>query len=145
MLVLCALRDHHQASGDQQQAERIDDLFLINKWKSDSARLRLLPTTADRPAYSACIDGKPTAGGGGNVGDTYRFFRSKIESFDSPDDETDLARLERAICDLLSIVEITADTDDNVYVQRRDSTGCLQSRWHSFPTDRVSLTRCIGC
>jgi hypothetical protein len=115
MLALCALRDHHAALGDAEQAERINDLFLINKWKKLEGRYRLLPTTADRNAFCACIDSDPKAGSDGNIGESYRYFRSRIESFDAPEDPTDLDRIERAICDLLSIVEITANSEDNVY------------------------------
>jgi alkylated DNA nucleotide flippase Atl1 len=115
MLALCALRDHHANIGDAEQAERINDLYLINKWKKGEARYRLLPTTADRAEFLACVDAGVRAGASGNIGDSYGFFRSKIETFDNPDDPTDLVRVERAICELLSIVEITADSEDNVY------------------------------
>ena len=41
--------------------------------------------------------------------------KSERECRPGPEDPTDLVRVERAICELLSIVEITADSEDNVY------------------------------
>src|SRR6266540_6514949 len=73
MLAMCALRDHLAAT-DPVERDRINELYLINKWKKELDFYRLLPTQADREAFFACIDGVPEAGGGDGIGAAYRFF-----------------------------------------------------------------------
>jgi uncharacterized protein with ParB-like and HNH nuclease domain len=44
MLLLCAIRDH-VAPSDPQERERLNDLYLTNKWRSgDDEYYRLVPT-----------------------------------------------------------------------------------------------------
>lgn len=114
LLLLCALRDH-LAVDDPAERERFDELYLTNKWKSGTDRLRLLPTQADRDAFAACINAAPDAGSGDGVGMAYRFFRRMLVEADDPADPHDIPRVEAAVRDRLAIVEITADKDDNVY------------------------------
>jgi uncharacterized protein with ParB-like and HNH nuclease domain len=68
MLAFTALRDRHRARGADQKADRIHDLVLVNKYRSGDDHYRLLPTQADRDAFTACIETSPNAGGPGNVG-----------------------------------------------------------------------------
>lgn len=113
-MLLCALRDH-LAVDSPEQRERIDELFLINKWKPGAEHYKLLPTQADRDAYVAVLDGQVDAGKGEGVGAAYRWFRSALVTASREDDPLDLALLERAITSGLSLVVITAHADDNVH------------------------------
>jgi len=90
-------------------------LYLVNKWQQGDDYLRLKPTKADLPSYLACIKSTPDAGGSDEIGSAYRFFRQKLASAQDPEDPFDIALIERAISDNLSLVEITADHDDNVH------------------------------
>lgn len=63
-ILLIALRDHQAENDDPTHRDRVNEQFLINKWKSESRRLKLSPTQADRAAYIACLDSTPDAGGG---------------------------------------------------------------------------------
>jgi hypothetical protein len=47
MLAMCALRDHLAAT-DPVERDRLNELYLINRWKKDLDFYRLLPTQADR-------------------------------------------------------------------------------------------------
>jgi len=54
LIALCALRDH-AASGDPQETERFNELYLVNKYAKDVSYYRLLPTQSDREAFFACV------------------------------------------------------------------------------------------
>ena len=113
MLACCALRDHW-AAREPREAERIDKQVLTNEYASGNDRYRLLPTQADRPAYTACVDRDVRAGGADNIGTAYNFFRAALVEADR-DGEASLRRIEQVIRGHLSIVEITAESGDNVY------------------------------
>ena len=114
-LLLCAIRDHRARTEDPTHRARINEQYLINRWKSEQHRLKLLPTQADRASYLACLDATPQAGGADPVGVAYRFFRAELESNDDPDDPTDLERIEDAIISGLALVSITAQRGDNAH------------------------------
>ena len=98
-ILLCAVRDHLVKTEDpeRQHRERIDQQYLINKWKPEQQRLKLVPTQEDRPAYLACLDSTPQAGGGDPVGSAYRFFQAQLVAADDPDDLSDITRIEDAV------------------------------------------------
>lgn len=52
-ILLCALRDHRASTEDPEHRDRVSQQYLINKWKPEQHRLKLLPTQADRAAYIA--------------------------------------------------------------------------------------------
>jgi alkylated DNA nucleotide flippase Atl1 len=115
MLLLCAIRDH-VAPADPQERERLNDLYLTNKWRSgDDEYYRLVPTQEDRAAFIACVRELPEAGGGDGIGAAYRFFQRMLVEADDPADPHDVARIETVVRERLSIVEISASRDDNVY------------------------------
>ncbi|MEU6207014.1 DUF262 domain-containing protein [Micromonospora musae] len=113
-ILLCAVRDHVRDT-DERLAAKIDDLYLFNKYASGSERYSLLPTKADRAAWVALLERTPDAGGEDRIGEAYRFFRSALVGVDDPDDDQDVARIEKAIAGQLSIVEIAAHAEDNVH------------------------------
>ncbi|ONI92376.1 hypothetical protein ALI22I_04350 [Saccharothrix sp. ALI-22-I] len=113
-ILLCAIRDHVRAQ-DARLAEKIDDLYLFNRYANGQERYTLLPTQADRPSWIKLLEQAPDAGGTDRIGDAYRFFRKELAAVDDPDDPHDIARIEQAIAGQLSIVEIAAHPDDNVH------------------------------
>lgn len=115
MLAFTALRDRHRERGAEQKAERIHDLVLVNKYRSGDDHYRLLPTQADRDAFTACVESSPRAGGPGNVGAAYRFFLGALAEGEENAGETWTDAVETVLSGLLSIVEITASEGDNVY------------------------------
>lgn len=58
-LALAAIRDHIKDT-EPDEAERIDEEYLINKRKNGSDHFRLLPTQADRPQFAAHVRGPLT-------------------------------------------------------------------------------------
>ncbi|MFI5802217.1 DUF262 domain-containing protein [Streptomyces sp. NPDC051561] len=115
MLAFIALRDRHRERGAKKKADRIHDLMLVNSYQDGIGHYRLLPTQADRDAFTACIDSLPKAGGPGNVGAAYRFFLGALTEGEEEGGEAWVDAVETALGSLLSIVAITADEGDNVY------------------------------
>ncbi|MET8700152.1 DUF262 domain-containing protein [Kitasatospora sp. NPDC004723] len=116
MLAFAALRDHFKGTGEEKAADRVHRQILINEFAPDGPdRYRLLPTQADRDAYTACVESSPKAGGPDNIGQAYRFFLGSFaQEAEEHGAEWALAA-ETVLKDLLSIVEITAQAGDNVY------------------------------
>ncbi|MFC9269496.1 DUF262 domain-containing protein [Streptomyces zhihengii] len=116
MLAFTALRDHLKESADLRGADRVHRTILVNEFHDGHDHYRLLPTQADRDAFTACVGSAPKAGGGDNIGAAYRFFRGVLaEGHEAAADGRWINGVETALKDLLSIVEITAESGDNVY------------------------------
>lgn len=115
MLAFTALRDHLKETGDQRGVDRVHKQILVNEFQEGPDHYRLLPTQADRDAYTACVQARAEAGGGDNIGAAYRFFRGALAEGRETGDERWIATVETVLKDLLSIVEITAEPGDNVY------------------------------
>lgn len=113
-ILLAALRDHRGAQSPEH-FERLNEQFLINKWKSGSQRLKLLPTQADRDDYLAIIDATPAAGGAGAVGTAYRFFRGALAEAGNLDEPIDMQAIEDAVLSGLALVSVTAQHGDNAH------------------------------
>ncbi|MFF7039139.1 DUF262 domain-containing protein [Streptomyces massasporeus] len=114
-LALAAIRDH-VADTAPNEAQRIDEQYLINKWNSGNDHLRLLPTQADRPQFAAHIRGPVTDHApGSGVATAYTFFRKKLVEADDPAAPQDVFRIEQAITSRLTLVAVTAERGDNVH------------------------------
>jgi len=114
-LLLCAIRDHRTATEDAEHRQRIDEQYLVNRWKSAAERPKVVPTQADRQAYEAVLDATPQAGGTDRIGEAYRHFRRQLVRVDDPDDPLDVERIEGAVIRGLSLVSVTAQLGDNAY------------------------------
>jgi hypothetical protein len=114
-ILLTAIRDHRRDHESPEHFERINEQYLINKWKTGSQRLKLLPTQADRVSYQACLDATPAAGGTDTVGAAYRFFKAALVAADDPDDDLDIDRIENAAISGLALVSVTARPGDNAH------------------------------
>ena len=113
-VLLAAIRDHRAATESPENRERITELYLTNKFKPESQRIKLVPTQADRPHYNAVIDEAPPSGGSA-VLDAYRFFASRLVAADDPEDPHDVERLEDAVLRGLALVSVTAQAGDNAH------------------------------
>ncbi|GAA1434492.1 DUF262 domain-containing protein [Streptomyces thermospinosisporus] len=115
MLAFAALRDHLKEMGDTRGVDRVHRQILVNEFHEGADHYRLLPTQADREAFTACVQSRADAGGSDNIGAAYRFFRGVLAEVHEAGDERWPAAVETVLKDLLSIVEITAEPGDNVY------------------------------
>lgn len=116
-ILLCALRDYLRAHQPDQPmlAESIHEQYIADRFKPGDARLKLLPTQADRNAFRAIVDSAVGADSASGVGEAYSFFRRELELADDPDDAHDIERIREAVLGGLSFVSITARDEDNVY------------------------------
>lgn len=114
-LLLAAIRDHRAATESSEHRDRLNEQYLINKWKSGDERLKLLPTQADRQSYLACIESSAHAGAADQIGETYRYFRARLAEADDPDDPHDIERIEEAVLSGLTLVSVTTSRDDNAH------------------------------
>ncbi|MEU7611677.1 DUF262 domain-containing protein [Micromonospora sp. NPDC049204] len=113
-ILLCAIRDHRATHEGPDHRDRINQEYLINKYKP-THRLKLVPTQADRTAYEACLEATPQAGGSDQVGAAYRFFAAQLVAVDDPDDPLDIERIEDAVISGMALVSVVAQSGDNVY------------------------------
>lgn len=127
-LLLAAIRDYLREidGATSRDTDRIHNQLLTNQYQDDPNRLKLLPTQADRPSYTAVIDGSPTAGGDDRVGEAYRFFRARlVELSESEDTVYGVSQIVQAVVSGLSVVSISAHPGDNVHriFQSLNNTG----------------------
>ncbi|TDC76119.1 GmrSD restriction endonuclease domain-containing protein [Streptomyces hainanensis] len=114
-LALAAIRDHI-ADAEPDEAERIDEEYLINKRKSGSDHFRLLPTQADRAQFAAFVRGPLSEqAAGGAVAAAYGFFRRELVAAADPAAPQDVFCIEQAITSRLTLVAVTAERGDNVH------------------------------
>jgi len=114
LIALIAVRDRLKAD-DPVQGERIDELYLVNKWRRGTTDyLKLLPTQTDRPSFDALVRGTHN-GGNDKIYETYRFFAARLEALGENTTDVAIASIERAITSRLAMVSITADHGDNVH------------------------------
>lgn len=114
MIAMCAVRDHLSAANPSAR-ERINELFLTNKFQQDDLFFKLLPTQSDRDAFKACVENDHDDLLTGQVGTAYQFFRNKFLQVDKPAAEGTVARYEEVILDRLNLVQILVDKDDNTF------------------------------
>ncbi|GLZ43769.1 DUF262 domain-containing protein [Actinokineospora sp. NBRC 105648] len=110
-LLIAAIRDN-LVETDREAAERITEQYLLNKWMKGAHNLRLLPTQADRAAYTACVRVDAVASTDDRLSAAYRFFRHRLAALA---DTAAVQRVEQAVTTRLSLVSITADRGDNVH------------------------------
>lgn len=115
MLAFTALRDHLRDAGHERGVARAHRQVLVNEFQEGLDHYRLLPTQADREAFIACVQSRAEAGGSDNIGAAYRFFRGALAEGQETGGANWISTVETVLKDLLSIVEITAESGDNVY------------------------------
>ena len=113
-ILLAALRDTARES-DATLADKLNDLYLKNRYVSGLETYKVLPTQGDRSPYFAIID--PGSGDAGHsaIGAAYRFFRSKLSGLEGDGDAPSLQDLELTVLKGLEVVSITLGEDDNEY------------------------------
>lgn len=112
-LAICALRDYG-ATTDDTLTERLNDLYLLNKYAKGPSRYRLLPTQTDRSDFFACVVGDPSTAQG-KIGNAYRFFSAQLTQPGPDNLPLDVDRMERVLRERVQFVSITTTQGDNVH------------------------------
>ncbi|WP_433700832.1 DUF262 domain-containing protein [Nocardiopsis sp. CA-288880] len=115
-IALAAIRDRLREveeleEGDPSGADRINDVYLVNKYNKGTDKYRLAPTQADRASFGAIVNGRTDAGSDDRVGFAYNYFSRKVGRYS----EEELLGLEETIGHRLSLVDIQAEAGDNVF------------------------------
>jgi alkylated DNA nucleotide flippase Atl1 len=113
LIAVCALRDH-AAKKQPLEAERFNELYLINKYAKGLAYYRLLPTQSDRESFFACIAVDAPRRNGG-IAHAYSFLQTQLTRPGPDNQPLDLPRLEAVLSQRLQFVAITAGRSDNVH------------------------------
>jgi alkylated DNA nucleotide flippase Atl1 len=116
-ILLCALRDYQRLDKpeDPMVADSIHEQFLADRYRRGDARLKVMPTQADRADFRAVVDGAAGADSTSNIGSAYSFFRQQLALANNPEDPYDIDRIQEAVLGGLVFVSITAAPNDNVY------------------------------
>ena len=116
-VLICAIRDHYaETEPDRpEKVARLEETYLVDRFKRGDDRLKLLPTQADREPYRAIVNNNVQGAPASGLLEAYRFFRTRLHQADAPDDPHDIDRIESAALNGLVFVSITAKGDDNVY------------------------------
>lgn len=112
MIVLCALRDR---ADDAWTVERINELYLVNKFRNGKEHYRLRPTEGDRADYSAVVDRATGERPPSAVLDAYHFYVERLSERRPSGEPIDAATLEKVIVERMAIVEITTQQGDNAH------------------------------
>lgn len=82
-LLLCALRD----SVDENSAARVQEVYLINKFREPEDTLKFTPTQADRENYTSIVMRKPLGPDASLLTKAYQFFKDKLSNGIDPNGE----------------------------------------------------------
>jgi uncharacterized protein with ParB-like and HNH nuclease domain len=113
-LLLCALRD----VVDKNNADRIHEVYLINRFRDPEDTLKFVPTQADRDRYRAIVLSRQVPEDGSLMGEAYNFFRRELVSgIDNNGDQgVDADKVLATIEHALQVVMINLGDEDDPYL-----------------------------
>lgn len=119
-ILLIALRDRWD---EPEEKERINETYLLNKFKKGDLNFKLLSGVHDRRDLELLLDGNASQTTG-QIGQAYHYFNRKLDLLEAQDN-LDLSDLESALLTRLEVVDITTGRDDNAHriFQTLNSTG----------------------
>ena len=120
-ILLATLRHHLQKEKKTQDADELFELYLINKFKPNDDRYKVFPSQHDCQVYQSIINSKNKRNISpkeGKIYDAYKFFEAKLKKpFDDEADRTiESAKIKSIILERLTLVDITSEEKDNVYL-----------------------------
>lgn len=109
-ILLCALRDKAQQSGELEVAAEIDNTILVNPYKKGLDYYKILPTQLDREAFRRLIE-KEAHIENNAISECYVFFEKKIRQ-----SQLEFQKIKRVICSNLSVVSVVLSNEDDPYL-----------------------------
>src|SRR5215218_2975062 len=110
-ILLALLRDEAKDIPESTLAQEIEETLLMNRFKKGDDIWKLLPTHADREAFTQLLTDGSTAQET-RISKAAKFFRKKLRSSQAPDLET----LKKVIVRNLMLVSIVLQSDDNPHL-----------------------------
>ena len=112
-LLLCALRD----CLGPQDSQRIQEVYLTNRFRAPEDTLKVVPTQADRDAYRDLVIDRHAPPDGPLLCKAYYYFRRQLtETTDGNDDPIQPTRVLLALERTLQVVMINLDESDDPYL-----------------------------
>ncbi len=112
-ILLCALRD----CLGPQDSQRIQEVYLTNRYRPPEDTLKLVPTQADRNAYYDLVMDKKAPPDGPLLCKAYHYFRDQLKTAKDGDDNPVLpAGVLLALERTLQVVMINLDETDDAYL-----------------------------
>jgi uncharacterized protein with ParB-like and HNH nuclease domain len=111
-ILLILIRDRAKNSTDQKNlSDKINELYLINKFSQGNDYYKLMPTQVDRVAYQNLVKSQISTDEDDKIVQAYRFYERRMNA--TP---IQLEILEKVITNRLMAVSIVLDKDDNPYL-----------------------------
>ena len=112
-LLLCALRD----CLDGNTADRIQEVYLTNRFRDPEDTLKFVPTQADREVYRSITLDRSVPGNSSLMADAYRFFTEQLTEGDDPNGEpVSPAKVLTTLEHCLQVVMINLGDADDPYL-----------------------------
>jgi len=111
-ILLILIRNVAKSNNEQKNlGDKINELYLINKFNEDNDYYKLMPTQVDRVAYTKLVQCETSNGDDNKIIRTYRYFEKKLNS-----KSLQLDLLSKVITHRLMVVSIVLDKEDNPYL-----------------------------
>lgn len=109
-VLLIALRDMAK-SFPGNLADKVQELFLTNKYQEELDIFKMLPTQADRESFLSLVDSEQ-AQPSGKIGQSYQYFAGQLAKMD----KSQLEQVLNTVTSKLFFVSIVLSADDNAYL-----------------------------
>ena len=113
-VLLAAISNIYESTGDQLAAKRIREQVLINTFASEENMYRLKPANFDQVTYNSTINGELIHTSDSKIDDAYLYFLKKLQRLEE-EEGLAIQDLESAVLVGLKFVTITTKSEDNVY------------------------------
>ncbi len=113
-ILLCVLRDLAKEKGFQDQANEIQEKYIIDKFKTGLESYKIISRSKDRQFLMGLIDGNPPDGES-KIIEASQYFRKEIASLIGTHSELVIKKLFTIITKQLSLVMITLSDDENPF------------------------------
>lgn len=111
-ILLILIRDKAKNStGQRNLGDKINELYLINKFSQGNDYYKLMPTQVDRVAYQNLVNSQLSPVEDDKIVQAYRFFERRLSA-----KQLQLDILEKVIIHRLMVVSIVLDKEDNPYL-----------------------------
>lgn len=112
-LLLAAIRDVASSRGLKVFAQEVSEEYLLNKYKQDTERYKVLPRLEDREALKVIVEGQDISPfTESNVVHALRYFRRYTEHWARQDSENQLRKLLVTVTGRLQLVVVTIDSEN---------------------------------
>lgn len=112
-ILLAALRD----STDQNTSERIQGVYLTNRYRDPEDTLKFVPTQTDREKFTAIVMDRNQVNDGSLLAEAYAYFREQLKTgLDPNGDPIDPAKVLVTLEHALQVVMINLGDEDDPYL-----------------------------